>query len=128
MNAIHPVAETADTVTLTKTDYTALLEALEETHDLAAVRAVDVAVATGDTEYLPIEMVEHLASGDHPLRVWRKYRGLTGKALAALSGVPHSYISEIENRRKPGSFDGMAKLARALRIDMADLDDGDGRR
>ncbi len=126
MNAICPIAETADTITLTKADYAALLEALDEAKDLAAVRAVDAAVTAGQTEYLPIEMVEQLASGDHPLRVWRKYRGCTGKALAALAGVTQSYICEIENRRKPGSFDAMAKLARALRIDMADLEDTNG--
>lgn len=97
------------------------LEALEDAADLAALRAAEARVEAGDGEYLPIEMVERLAGDDHPLRVWREYRGLTGKELAALAGVPQSTISEIETRRKPGSFDAMVKLARALKLSLDDL-------
>ena len=121
MNAICPIAETAETVTLSRADYQALLAAAEDAADIAAASKAEAAVAGGESEYLPPEMIERLASGDHPLRIWRDYRGLTGKALAALSGVPQSYISEIETRRKPGSLDAMAKLARALRLDLDDL-------
>lgn len=125
MNAIHPIAETADTVTLSRTDYEAMLEALEDAADIAAAQAAEARVAAGESEYLPIEMVERLANGEHPLRVWREHRGLTGTQLAALSGVPQSYISEIETGRKPGSFEAMVKLARALTISLDDLAPGE---
>lgn len=121
MNAIRPIAETAETVTLARADYEALLDAAEDAADVAAARAAEDRVAAGESEYLPVAMVERLGAGEHPLRVWREHRGLTGKALAALAGVPQSYISEIETGRKPGSFDAMVKLARALRIDLDDL-------
>lgn len=123
MNMIHPISRTADTVTLSVADYDALCEAAEDAQDVASVRLVEAALAAGRTECLPAEMVERLAAGDHPLRVWRKYRGLTGSALAIHSGVSQGYISEIEGRRKPGSFETMAKLARSLRIDLDDLVD-----
>ena len=53
--------------------------------------------------------------------VWREHRKLSGAKLAALSGVPQSYISEIETRKKPGSLDAMAKPARALGVMIDDL-------
>ena len=120
MNVITPIAETDQTVTLSRADYDALLEALEDAEDIATARAAERAVAAGESEYLPIEMVERL-SREHPLRVWREHRGLTGAALAKRSGVAQSYISEIETGRKPGSFEAMAKIARALSVSLDDL-------
>ena len=72
-------------------------------------------------DYLPIELVQRLSAGEHPVRVWRAHRGLTLKALAAAAGVAPSYLSEIETRRKPGSFATLAKIAAALRITLDDL-------
>jgi transcriptional regulator with XRE-family HTH domain len=36
-------------------------------------------------------------------------------------------LSQIETGKKPGSFDAMAKLARALGVDMEDLESRGGR-
>jgi DNA-binding XRE family transcriptional regulator len=120
MNAIHPIAINAEIVTLSRADYDALLEALANAEDTAAARAAEAAVVAGTSEYLSIDMVERLAN-EHPLRVWREHRGLTGTRLAELSGVPQSYISEIETGRKPGSFEAMIKLSRALNVSLDDL-------
>jgi transcriptional regulator with XRE-family HTH domain len=35
--------------------------------------------------------------------------------------VAPSYLTEIETRRKPGSFDALANLARALGVSLDDL-------
>ena len=67
------------------------------------------------------QLVEMLCAGEHPVRVWRKYRALTREALAASAGVAPSYLTEIETRKKPGSFDALAKLAAALKISLDDI-------
>lgn len=121
MNAIRPIAETAETVTLSREDYESLREAAEDAADITAARIAEARIAAGETEVIPIDMVERLASGDHPVRVWREYRGMTGSKLAEAAGLPQSYISEIETGKKPGSLDAMVKLARALRVDVDDL-------
>jgi DNA-binding XRE family transcriptional regulator len=72
-------------------------------------------------DHLPIELVEQLCTGEHPVRVWRKHRGLTREALAALAEVAPSYVTEIETRKKPGSFDALAKIAAALKISLDDI-------
>ena len=72
-------------------------------------------------DYLPIQLVERLIAGEHPIRVWRAYRGMTREALAEKAGVAPSYLTEIETRKKPGSFDAMIKLAAALGISLDDI-------
>jgi hypothetical protein len=118
---IAPIAETKDTVTLRRADYQMLLEALEDATDVVALREAEAAVERGESELLPIEMVERLVAGENPVRVWRSYRGMAAHALAKAADLAPSYVSEIENGRKPGSFDAMARLARALGVAMEDL-------
>jgi len=65
--------------------------------------------------------VDRLLAGENPVRAWREYRGLTGVELAAAAGVAASYLSAIENRKKPGSINALKRLATALRVDVDDL-------
>jgi hypothetical protein len=53
MTGYRPIAETADTVTLSRVDYDAMLEALEDAADLAAIRDVSARVAAGRTNMCP---------------------------------------------------------------------------
>jgi hypothetical protein len=121
MTEFRPVAETADTVTLSRADYEAMLDALEDAADLAAIRDVSARVAAGQDEYVPSAVIERLAAGEHPVRVWREHRGMTGRALAEAAHIPASYLCDIEAGRQPGSFQAMAAIAAALRVDMEDL-------
>jgi transcriptional regulator with XRE-family HTH domain len=59
--------------------------------------------------------------GESPVRIWREHRQITAKALAAEAGMPASYLSDIENGKKPGSFDAMARIAKALKVSLDDL-------
>jgi DNA-binding XRE family transcriptional regulator len=106
-------------------DYQALVEAVEDVADIALLRAAEAAVQRGESELLPIEMVERLLAGESPVRVWRSHRGMSAHQLAKIADVAPSYLSEVETGKKPGSFDAMARLARALRVAMEDLSPGD---
>jgi DNA-binding Xre family transcriptional regulator len=118
--------DTAETITLTREEYRALIERIEGAEVFAAVAAAEAREAAlgkekARADYLPIELVRRLSAGEHPVRVWRTHRGLSRDALAALAGIAPSYLSEIETRRKPGSFAALAKLAAALQISLDDL-------
>ena len=120
------MSKETDTVTLTRVEYEALIERLEDAEDLAAVAAAEAREAALGKEkvranYLPIELVRRLSAGEHPVRVWRAHRRLSREALATAAGIAASYLSEIETRRKPGSFSALAKLAAALHISLDDL-------
>lgn len=121
MNAIKPLAVTDDTVLLSRVDYEALLDAVEEARDMVRVEQTHADLAAGHSETLPADMVKALCAGANPVRVWREHRGLSGRELAEASGVNAAYLSEIETGKKPGSAIALKKLAMALRIDMEDL-------
>jgi len=115
-----------DTVILSRAEYDALIERVEDAEDNALLDAIEareraIGKETARADYLPAELVRRLIDGDHPVRVWRAHRGLTREALAIAAGIAPSYLSEIETRRKPGSFHALARLARALHISLDDL-------
>jgi DNA-binding Xre family transcriptional regulator len=118
---IRPIAETTDSVTLSRADFEALIEELEDAVDLAKLHEVEGRLAAGETEEVPFEMVLRLHHGEHPVRVWREHRGLTARALAAKAGLSAAYLSEIERGKKPGSLDATARLAKALGVQVDDL-------
>lgn len=118
MNAlpITPIAEPPDSVTLSRADYEALAELVADAHDLADADAVKARLASSETEAFPFEVAERILDGDHPVTVFRTHRGFTVRRLAEVTGIAASYLSEIENARKPGSFDAMARIAAALKV------------
>lgn len=98
---------------------------LEQLEDLDDVRAFDRAkreLAAAEDELVPATLVERLANGESPLRVWREHRGLTQQALADAAGVGKSYISQLEAGTKAGSLWTLRSLAAALNIDLDDLE------
>ncbi len=118
MNAlpITPIAETPDSVTLRREDFEALADLVADAQDLADIEAVKARLAAGETEAFPFELAERILDGDHPVTVFREHRGFTARGLAEAAGVAASYLSEIENAKKPGSFDAMARIAAALKV------------
>lgn len=108
-----------ETITIPKAEYDALLDRLEEAEDALVVKHFRESVDTqgwdaATKDCLPIDLVERKLAGEHPVRIWRAQRKLTLRALGELAHLPASYISEIENFTKPGSYPAFAKIARAL--------------
>jgi ribosome-binding protein aMBF1 (putative translation factor) len=115
-----------DTVILSRADYEALLDRISDAEDNARLdhveaREREIGKDAARSDYLPADAVERLCAGEHPVRIWRKHRGLTREGLAAMAGVAPSYLTEIETGKKPGSFDALAKLAGALKISLDDI-------
>jgi ribosome-binding protein aMBF1 (putative translation factor) len=122
MKVVRPLAENGDTVLLRRTDYEALVRQAENAADAMQIREAEARVAAGEDEYVPVELTQRLMAGEVPVRVWRQHRGLSARALAVRAGISAAYLSQIETGKKPGSFEAMAKLARALGVDMEDLE------
>ncbi|MXP66081.1 XRE family transcriptional regulator [Roseomonas sp. M0104] len=126
MAHVGPIAETADTVTLRRADYEALLEAAEDVADRAALAAFDRRVATEGlaavrADGLTLEEASRISDGESPIRVWREHRGMTARALAAAANVNSAYLSEIEGGKKPGSAAALVRLANVLKVEVEDL-------
>lgn len=112
---VTPGGETL--VVLPLSDYERLLDAA----DISSASKVRGDIAGGRDEMVPAELVTRLIESENPVRVWRRHRGLTGRALAASAGIGAAYLSEIETGRKEGSLAVMKRLAEALSVDLDDL-------
>ena len=126
MNAVTLLAETEDTVTLSRADFEALVRAQEDVIDNAAVDATEerksqLGKDAARADHLPVEAVARMVGGEHPLKVWREHRGMTQCGLAAVADVATSYLAEIERGQKPGSVSALRRLAAALGVAIEDL-------
>jgi DNA-binding XRE family transcriptional regulator len=74
-------------------------------------------------EQMPLDALDRLLEGDHPVKVFRKLRGLTQKQLAAMTGLNATYLSQIETRKRGGSTRVYRRLAATLSVDIGDLID-----
>ena len=98
----------------------------EDAEDIQAANNAVRELAEGYDEAVPVEIVRQLLDGQHPLSVWRQYRGLTQQVLADAAGVGKSHISQIESGTKTGSVRCLRRLAEALCVDIDDLISQDG--
>ena len=115
---IRPIAETAETVTLSRDDFEAMTELIADATDLADIDAVKRRVTAGESALYPFEIAERLLDGCHPVRVFREYRGLGLRQLAKAACVSASYLSEIESGEKPGSVEFMCRVAAVLEVSL----------
>ena len=90
----------------------------EDAMDAAVIQQ---ALEDCDQELAPFELVKRIASGEHPVRVWREYRGVKAAELATAAGIAASCLSGIENGRNPGPVNAMKRVANALCVGVDDL-------
>ncbi|MEA1648793.1 helix-turn-helix transcriptional regulator [Nitrospirillum sp. BR 11164] len=112
------MAESADSVTIRRSDYEALLDLLTDAGDLVDANAITAKLVLGETEAFPEEVLDRLTEGTHPVTVFREHRDLSIQELALRAGVGRTYISEIERGLKPGSLSAMARIAAALSVSL----------
>lgn len=108
-------------VVLPRQDYDALVEAAEMLSDVAAYDRFKEKLAAGEEELIPAEFVYRMLDGENPVRVWREFRALSAKDLAAAAGISAAYLSEIESGKKEGSLSALRKIAKALKVDLEDI-------
>jgi DNA-binding XRE family transcriptional regulator len=103
-------------------EYQELLEIAQDARDIQDADAALAALSTGEDEAIPASVVARLLSGDeHPLKIWREYRGYTQESLGNEAGIGKSYVSQIEAGSKTASTKVLGALARALQVDIDDL-------
>jgi ribosome-binding protein aMBF1 (putative translation factor) len=126
MNLIKPLAETEQSVTLSRADFEALVNAAEDAVDIAAVRAHHayedrVGWESARRSYLTGAEARRLLDGESAVRVWREKRGMTQRALADATSIAVSYLAEIEGGKKPGSAAALCQIAKELGVPMENL-------
>ena len=97
-----------ETITLTRTEYDALVSRNDELEDRL------VALEADDGTRVPHEVALAIIRGQGPILAYRNHQGLTLRALSDRTGIAASYLSEIERGLKNGSASALAKIAGAL--------------
>jgi DNA-binding XRE family transcriptional regulator len=92
--------------------------AAEDAEDLLDLERFELA---DDGFRVPLEVVEAVLAGIHPLRAWREHRGLTQDALAAVAGVSAPYLSQIEGGKRVGAVRTLRRIAAALDVPLDEL-------
>jgi ribosome-binding protein aMBF1 (putative translation factor) len=95
--------------------------ALEEAADRVALRASQARGKEGRDDALPASLYRRIRSGEHPIRIWREYRGLGPNELAEKAKIAGGYLSEIENWKKPGGASALRRLADSLGIGLDEV-------
>jgi DNA-binding XRE family transcriptional regulator len=116
-----PLAKSKDRVTLSRKDWEAMIEALEDADDRRSIDLFHARRAAGKDDALPVSVVKRLIARENPIRVYREWRGITATALAKAAKVAQPYISAIETGSKPGSAAALKRIASVLDVDMEDL-------
>ena len=101
-------------------DYERLVASAEE---LETLLLYDKAKANpdGNGEAIPAEFAKRLIAGENALKVWREYRGLSQKDLAAVTGLSGAFLSQIENGVRKGRIGAIQRIANALGVTLDDL-------
>jgi DNA-binding XRE family transcriptional regulator len=102
-------------------EYLRLVEDAEMLSDIRSYDHAKAALARGDDELAPAEVVNRLLDDDNPVRVWREYRGLTQAQLAKAAGITVSTISYIESGARKPSVEVLKSIAATLRVDVDEL-------
>ena len=75
----------------------------------------------GTADKIRADVASRLTSGANPVKVWREYRGLKSKDLAATAGISAGYLSQIETGSRTGTVKVISALAGALNVSSDDL-------
>lgn len=99
-------------------EYLKLIEQAELLEDIRDFDEISAAIEGGDEELIPAEVVNAILDGRNPIKVWREYRGLTQGQLADIVRISKPYLSQIEARKRTGTTDVLAAIAKALDVSL----------
>ena len=108
-------------VVLSRLDFDRLMAASEDLADIAAFDEAKARLASGQDELVPAAIVDAILGGAHPIRVWRRHRGLAVGELAAAAKLSQAYLSQIETGRRQGQAETLKRIAVALGVTVDDL-------
>lgn len=97
-------------------EYLDLVERADMLQEIQDYDNVKAALARGDEELIPVEVIDNLLDGGNAIKVWREYRGLSQQALSEKAEISTPYLSQLETGRRKGSMAVLKKIADGLNI------------
>lgn len=107
-------------VVLPYEEFMCLIEEAEMLQDIRDYDAAKGALDRGE-ELIPSEVTFSILDGESPIKVWRKYRGMTQAELANAARISVPYLSQIETGNRVGKAEVLAAVAKALGLSIDDI-------
>ena len=111
----------AEMVLLTRAEFDALMEVVEDAEEDAELSAIyDQRMADLKAGYdivLPVEVSARCRKGESLLRAIRNWRGLTQAEVVEKSGLTQGYLSDLEAGKREGAPQTLRKIAEAMGVD-----------
>ena len=102
-------------------EYLQLIEQAELLEDIRDFDTISAAIERGEEELIPSEVVYAILDGEHPIKVWREYRGLTQQQLAGKVKISKPYLSQIETGKRTGTTEILSAIAKALDVSLEEV-------
>ncbi len=78
-------------------------------------------VETANDEFISWDMYKRISDGESPVKVWREHRSMSPAELAKAARVAEEDLTTLEAGGAEPGLRAMARIARALRLDVDDL-------
>jgi DNA-binding XRE family transcriptional regulator len=97
-------------------EYLHLVEKAEMLDDIHDFDRFQSAFAQGEEKLFPVEVVDKLLESQNPIKVFRKFRGMTQDGLAKKIDISIPYLSQLETNKPRGSIKVLTDIAKELGI------------
>jgi DNA-binding XRE family transcriptional regulator len=98
--------------------YMKLIEKAEMAQDVEDYDGAKAALAHGDDELVPSEIIYAILDGGNPIKIWREYRGLSQHEMAKNAGISVPYLSQLETNKRKGSLNVLSAIAKAMKVSL----------
>jgi DNA-binding XRE family transcriptional regulator len=107
----------AEMVLLTRDEFEAMMEIVEDAEDAEIYRQRKADLEAGYDVILPVEVSARCRKGESLLRAIRNWRGLTQAEVADKAGLTQGYLSDLESGKREGAPATLRKIAEAMGVD-----------
>ena len=96
--------------------YLQLVEKAEMLQDIQDYDNAKAALARGDDELIPSEVIYAILDGENAIKAWREFRGLSQQEVAKSAGISVPYLSQLETNKRRGSLEVLSAIAKVLKV------------
>lgn len=97
-------------------EYLHLVDKAKMLDDIQDFDRFQSALAQGEEQLFPVEIVDKLLEGQTPIKVFREFRGMTQDELAKKIDISIPYLSQLETNKRCGSIKVLTDIAKELGI------------
>jgi len=101
--------------------YLQLVEKAEMLLDIQDYDNAKAALAHGEDEFVPSNVIYAILDGENAIKVWREFRKMSQQELTEKADISVPYLSQLETNKRTGSLEVLTSIAKALNISLENI-------